>query len=141
WRRPRGLEGYWHRVPASILGAVGLLAGLVLAELAFPRGAAGGLGALELVTLELATLALEHLALPGPGFRRRFLPRFDPAHQRWVVADAHLAQVGEGFPGHAFRQVHGGESLVDLDAADVLAVDIRLVGDGAHHVLGLHAVV
>src|SRR3546814_15498291 len=59
----------------------------------------------------------------------------------WPAGDAHLLQVFEQFARHAFGQVDEGELVADVDAADVLGFQVRLVGDGAADVARLHAMV
>lgn len=51
----------------------------------------------------------------------------------------HLLEVLEDLRRHAVREVDQAVVVMDVHAADVLAVQARLVGDGADDVAGLHA--
>src|SRR5690349_16024339 len=43
--------------------------------------------------------------------------------------------------GHAFRQVHQAVVVADINSTDVLAFQLRFVGDRADDVAGLHAMI
>src|SRR4029077_19479186 len=58
-----------------------------------------------------------------------------------LARNPHLLQDLEHVRRHAFGQIDESVILADVDAADVLAVQARLVGDRADEVAGLHAVV
>src|SRR5512133_981878 len=57
-----------------------------------------------------------------------------------LSGDPHLLQVLHQFARHAFGQVDQAVVVADVDAADVPALQVRLVGDRADDVARLHAV-
>src|SRR4249919_4301587 len=56
-----------------------------------------------------------------------------------LARDAHALEVVHDLARHALGQVDQTEVVADVDAADVAALELRLVGDGADDVAGLHA--
>src|SRR4249919_4070744 len=56
-----------------------------------------------------------------------------------LARDAHALEVVHDLARHALGQVDQAEVVADVDAADVAALELRLVGDGADDVAGLHA--
>src|SRR5207342_2628504 len=54
-------------------------------------------------------------------------------------ADTHFLQVFQQLRRHAFRQIDQRVVVADVDAADVFAVEVGLVGDRTHDVARLHA--
>src|SRR5688500_4775877 len=63
-----------------------------------------------------------------------------PAELELLPRHPHLLQVLEDMLGHAVWQVDQAVVVEDLDAADVLGIELGFVGDGADDVAGLHAV-
>ena len=70
---------------------------------------------------------------------RRSAALFQPAQAQLLAGHPDFLQVPLDFFGHAFGQIDQAVVVEDFDAADVPAVHLRLVGDGADDVGGLHA--
>src|SRR5262245_45939821 len=81
---------------------------------------------------EVAAGALRRAAL-------RLFRAIPLADLQLLLRDPHLLQVAEGLGRHAFRQVDQAVVVADADAADELRLDTAFVGDGAHDVARLHA--
>jgi hypothetical protein len=57
-----------------------------------------------------------------------------------LAGDVDALEVLEQLLGHAFGQVDQAVVVADVDAADIAAFEVGLVGDRADDVAGLHAV-
>src|SRR4249919_3841684 len=85
--------------------------------------------------------------LPPRGPSKRRGGRASPSSSRpcgraspsRLMRDAHALEVVHDLARHALGQVDQAEVVADVDAADVAALELRLVGDGADDVAGLHA--
>jgi len=64
----------------------------------------------------------------------------NPADAQLLTNYAHLLEAAEDIPGHALGQVDEGVIVTDVDLADVLTLQARLIGDRADDVARLHAV-
>src|SRR5690606_10521725 len=76
----------------------------------------------------------------GPAARRCAFVIPGMAHAQLLAGHPHLLQVLEHFGRHALRQVDQAVIVADVDAADVTAFQVRLVGDRADDVARLHTV-
>src|SRR5690606_5705629 len=104
-------------------------------------------------TVALAAISVAWRLLAETGFGARFArcerPAFQrragvgfagPRHAQRAARDTHLLQVLQHFRRHAFGQVHQAVVAADVDAADVAGFQFGLVGDRAHDIARLHAV-
>src|SRR5216683_7228628 len=84
------------------------------------------------------TAGLSAAGMPASRITRR-LGRLlaDPADAKLTAHHTHLLQILEYLFRHAFRQVDEAMILSNIHAADVYALDARLVGNGADDVAGL----
>jgi len=73
------------------------------------------------------------------GTLRAFGSGIDPADAQLRSAHPHRLEVLEDLLRHAGRQIDKAMIFVDVDMADVAAIEARLVGERADDIPGLHA--
>src|SRR5690554_2505287 len=102
------------------------------------RGSSGAGLAYRLARVgRLAAGLAGEAGLAGPGWRAG-VGRVRAAHAELLAAHPHLLEVVEDFARHALGQFDQAVVVADVDAADVAAFQVGLVGDGTHAVGRLH---